>query len=186
MMNETAPPSSAAASAANTSTWPSVPSRAGCTTARSMAAVQARPITMSATPSTRAAAVSAVRRLWRRRLRKARLKRRRTGPLYDRVTPMHLRAAITALGRYVPERVVSNLDLEKSVDTTDEWIRTRTGIRQRHRVEPGTPTSALALRACQDALRQRGIDAAEIDVIIVATVTPDMLFPATACILQDK
>jgi 3-oxoacyl-[acyl-carrier-protein] synthase-3 len=99
---------------------------------------------------------------------------------------MQVRAAITALGRYVPERVVTNLDLEKSVDTTDEWIRTRTGIRQRHRVEPGTPTSALAVRACQDALRQRGIDAAELDLIIVATVTPDMLFPATACILQDK
>jgi 3-oxoacyl-[acyl-carrier-protein] synthase-3 len=99
---------------------------------------------------------------------------------------MKVRAAITALGRYVPERVVTNADLEKTVDTTDEWIRTRTGIRQRHRVEPGTPTSALAVRACEDALRRRGIEAGEVDLIIVATVTPDMLFPATACILQDK
>src|SRR5262245_16727330 len=99
---------------------------------------------------------------------------------------MKVRAAITALGRYVPERVVTNADLEKTVDTTDEWIRTRTGIRQRHRVEPGTPTSELALRASEDALRRRGIGASELDLIIVATVTPDMLFPATACILQDK
>jgi 3-oxoacyl-[acyl-carrier-protein] synthase-3 len=99
---------------------------------------------------------------------------------------MKVRAAITAVGRYVPERVVTNFDLEKSVDTTDEWIRTRTGIHQRHRVEPGTPTSALAVRACQDALHQRGIDAAQVDLIIVATVTPDMLFPATACLVQDK
>ncbi len=96
-----------------------------------------------------------------------------------------IRAAITALGRYVPERVVTNAELEKSVATTDEWIRTRTGIRQRHRVEPGTPTSVLATRACEDLLRRRGIDAGEVDLIIVATVTPDMLFPATACILQD-
>jgi 3-oxoacyl-[acyl-carrier-protein] synthase-3 len=82
--------------------------------------------------------------------------------------------------------VVTNADLEKTVDTTDEWIRTRTGIRQRHRVEPGTPTSALAVRACEDLLERRGIGAGEVDLIIVATVTPDMLFPATACILQDK
>jgi 3-oxoacyl-[acyl-carrier-protein] synthase-3 len=96
------------------------------------------------------------------------------------------RAAITSLGRYVPERVVTNADLAKYVDTNDEWIRTRTGIEQRHFVEPGTPTSVLAARAAQECLDRRGISAAELDLIIVATVTPDMFFPATACLLQDK
>ena len=96
------------------------------------------------------------------------------------------RAGITALGRYVPERVVTNADLEKIVATSDEWIRTRTGIRERHYVEPGTPTSELALRAAREALDKRGIAPSELDLIIVATVTPDMVFPATACVLQDK
>jgi 3-oxoacyl-[acyl-carrier-protein] synthase-3 len=96
------------------------------------------------------------------------------------------RAGITALGTYLPERVVSNDDLAKFVDTSDEWIRTRTGIETRHYVEPGTPTSAIAAEAARDALRRRGIEASELDLIIVATVTPDMLFPATACLVQDK
>ena len=96
------------------------------------------------------------------------------------------RAAITALGTYVPERVLTNADLEKMVDTNDEWIRHRTGIERRHLVEPGTPTSDLATRAASEALRRRGIGAEEIDLIIVATVTPDMVFPATACFVQDK
>ena len=96
------------------------------------------------------------------------------------------RACITALGTYVPERVVTNADLEKIVDTNDEWIRTRTGIERRRYVEPGTPTSALAVPAAREALRRRGIGPEEIDLIIVATVTPDMVFPATACIVQDK
>jgi 3-oxoacyl-[acyl-carrier-protein] synthase-3 len=96
------------------------------------------------------------------------------------------RARITALGRHVPERVLTNADLEKLVDTSDEWIRTRTGIVERHVVEPGTPTSTIATLAAQDLLRKRNLDAAEIDLIIVATVTPDMLFPATACLVQDK
>jgi 3-oxoacyl-[acyl-carrier-protein] synthase-3 len=96
------------------------------------------------------------------------------------------RAAITSLGRYVPERIQTNADLAKIVNTSDEWIRTRTGIQQRHIVEPGTPTSALAVRAAQGALDRRGIAASELDLIIVATVTPDMIFPATACIVQDK
>jgi 3-oxoacyl-[acyl-carrier-protein] synthase III len=96
------------------------------------------------------------------------------------------RAAITALGTHVPERVMTNADLEKIVDTSDEWIRTRTGIEQRHVVEPGTPTSEIGALAAKDALRRRGIDAGELDLIVVATVTPDMLFPATACLIQDK
>jgi 3-oxoacyl-[acyl-carrier-protein] synthase-3 len=97
-----------------------------------------------------------------------------------------VRARITSLGRYVPERVMTNADLEKIVDTSDEWIRTRTGIRQRHVAEPGTPTSELAVRAARECLERRGVSPAELDLIIVATVTPDMIFPATACIVQDK
>jgi len=96
------------------------------------------------------------------------------------------RARITAVGTHVPERVVTNADLEKFVDTSDEWIRTRTGIQRRHVVEPGTPTSEIAMRAAREALRRRGVPAEEVDLIIVATVTPDMLFPATACLVQDK
>ncbi len=96
------------------------------------------------------------------------------------------RARITALGCYVPERVVTNKDLEKIVDTSDEWIRTRTGIQERRYAPPGTPTSDLAVRAAQQALERRGIAASELDLILVGTVTPDMLFPATACVIQDK
>jgi 3-oxoacyl-[acyl-carrier-protein] synthase-3 len=95
------------------------------------------------------------------------------------------RAAITALGTYLPERVVTNADLAKIVDTSDEWIRTRTGIETRHYVEPGTPTSVIAAKAASLALRRRGIGADELDLIIVATVTPDMLFPATGCLVQE-
>jgi 3-oxoacyl-[acyl-carrier-protein] synthase-3 len=96
------------------------------------------------------------------------------------------RVAITSLGLYVPERVVTNAELEKRVNTSDEWIRTRTGICERRYVEPGTPTSELATRAARECLERRGIGADEVDLIVVGTVTPDMLFPATACIIQDK
>ena len=96
------------------------------------------------------------------------------------------RAKITALGRYVPPKVVTNHDLAKRVDTNHDWIVERTGIIERHMVEPGTPTSELAAQAVGDLLKQRGIEANEIELIIVATVTPDMFFPATACRVQDK
>lgn len=96
-----------------------------------------------------------------------------------------LRAAITAVGHYVPEKVLTNFDLEKLVDTNDEWIRSRTGIRERRVAESGA-TSDLAVPAVQDLLKNRGIGAEQIDVIIFATVTPDMFFPATACVLQEK
>jgi 3-oxoacyl-[acyl-carrier-protein] synthase-3 len=96
------------------------------------------------------------------------------------------RACITALGCHVPEKVVRNADLEKMVDTSDEWIRTRTGIRERRFVEPGTGASELGARAAREALRRRGVAPSEIDLIVVATVTPDMMFPATACLIQDK
>lgn len=96
------------------------------------------------------------------------------------------RAKITALGRYVPPRVVTNYDLAKRVETNHDWIVERTGIHQRHWVEKGTPTSDLAVKAVDDLLRQRGIEAGDIELIIVATVTPDMFFPSTACVIQDK
>jgi 3-oxoacyl-[acyl-carrier-protein] synthase-3 len=95
-------------------------------------------------------------------------------------------AKITGVATYVPPRVVTNHDLEKLVNTSDEWILTRTGIRQRHYVEPGVGASHLGAEAAMKLLRQRNISAAEIDMIIVATVTPDMLFPATACLIQDR
>ena len=96
------------------------------------------------------------------------------------------RAKITALGRYVPPKVVTNYDLAERVDTNHDWVVSRTGIVERHWVEPGTPTSELAAQAVGDLLKNRGIEANEIDLIIVATVTPDMFFPATACIVQNK
>jgi 3-oxoacyl-[acyl-carrier-protein] synthase-3 len=95
------------------------------------------------------------------------------------------RAAITAVGHYVPEKILSNADFEKMVDTTDEWIRTRTGISERRILEHGA-TSDLAAGAARAALAHRGLSPGDIEVIIVATVTPDMFFPATACIVQEK
>lgn len=96
------------------------------------------------------------------------------------------RAKITALGTYVPPRVLSNADFEKMVDTTDEWILSRTGIRERHVVDKGVATSDLAAEAAKRALTERGVDANEIEAIVVATVTPDMFFPSTACLVQHK
>ena len=95
-------------------------------------------------------------------------------------------AKITAVGGYVPPNVVTNFDLEKKVDTNDEWIRTRTGIRERHYADPGVATSHLGTEAARKALAARGVNADEIDMIVVATVTPDMFFPATACLIQDR
>ncbi len=103
--------------------------------------------------------------------------------LKDR-TPV--RAKISAVGTYVPPRLLTNSDLEKMVTTNDEWIRERTGISQRHLADPGTATSDLAAAAALDCLQRRGITATEVEVILVATVTPDMLFPATACLVQTK
>jgi 3-oxoacyl-[acyl-carrier-protein] synthase-3 len=99
---------------------------------------------------------------------------------------MPIRARISSLGLHVPERVLTNADWEKRVATSDEWIRTRTGIRERRVVEPGTPASELALPAARQALERRGLAASEVELIVVATVTPDMVFPATACLLQEK
>jgi 3-oxoacyl-[acyl-carrier-protein] synthase-3 len=95
-------------------------------------------------------------------------------------------AMILGTGRAVPEKVLTNAELEKIVDTTDLWIVERTGIRERRVVEPGVPLSELASRAALAALEDAGLAAAEIDLIIVGTVTGDMKFPATACIVQDR
>ncbi len=97
-----------------------------------------------------------------------------------------VRARISALGTYVPPRLLTNADLEKMVDTNDEWITTRVGIRERHIVDKGVATSDLATEAARRCLAERGIGPEEVEVIIVATVTPDMLFPATACLVQHK
>ncbi|MFA6540177.1 MAG: beta-ketoacyl-ACP synthase III [Bacteroidota bacterium] len=96
-----------------------------------------------------------------------------------------MKAAITAVGHYAPEKRLTNHDLEKLVETNDEWIRSRTGISERRILENGA-TSDLAVPAVQMLLKNRGITADELDVIIFATVTPDMFFPATACVLQEK
>jgi 3-oxoacyl-[acyl-carrier-protein] synthase-3 len=96
------------------------------------------------------------------------------------------RAKITAAGHYLPEKRVTNKDLEKTVDTSDDWIVERTGIRERRVVAKGQATSDLAAGAAKRLLEQRGIGAEELDLIIVATVTPDMFFPSTACLVQTK
>ncbi|TCS70859.1 3-oxoacyl-[acyl-carrier-protein] synthase III [Sulfuritortus calidifontis] len=93
---------------------------------------------------------------------------------------------ITGTGSYLPERILSNADLEKMVETTDQWIVERTGIRERHIAAPNQVTSDLALEAAKKAIEAAGIDAQAIDLIVVATTTPDRIFPSTACILQAK
>jgi 3-oxoacyl-[acyl-carrier-protein] synthase-3 len=95
-------------------------------------------------------------------------------------------AKITGVAGYVPPKVLTNADLEKMVATNDEWIRTRTGIRERHAVEHGTASSHLATEAAKALLAQTKTDPADIDMIVVASVTPDMMFPATACLVQDR
>ena len=95
-------------------------------------------------------------------------------------------ARVIGTGSYLPEKVVTNDDLARTVDTSDEWIRTRTGIRSRHFAAEGELASDLALPAAQRALQAAGVQPADIDLIIVATTTPDIIFPSTACILQSK
>jgi 3-oxoacyl-[acyl-carrier-protein] synthase III len=97
-----------------------------------------------------------------------------------------LKAKITALGCYTPPRIMTNHELEKMVDTNDQWIRERTGISERHVAEPDVATSDLATEAAKAALAARGIEASELDAILVCTVTPDMFFPATACLVQNN
>lgn len=95
-------------------------------------------------------------------------------------------ARITALGCYAPPHVLTNQELERMVDTSDEWILSRTGIRERRIAAPEMATSDMAIEAAQIALANRGIEASELDAILVCTVTPDMMFPSTACLVQDR
>lgn len=95
-------------------------------------------------------------------------------------------AKITAVGHYVPDRVIDNKYFEDFLETNDEWIKTRTGISERRKLDKELPTSFMAVRAIKDLLSNRGIGIEEIDLIIVATVTPDMMYPSTACIIQKE
>ncbi len=95
-------------------------------------------------------------------------------------------ARIMATGSALPERVVTNAELEATVDTTDEWIRSRTGIRQRHIAADGQTTGDLAFAAAQQALADAGVKASELDLIILGTTTPDIIFPSTACLIQHR
>lgn len=95
-------------------------------------------------------------------------------------------ARIAGTGSYLPEQVLTNAEIAQRLDTSDEWIVSRTGIRARHIAAPEQKTSDLALIASQRALEAAGVQAADIDLIVVATSTPDMIFPSSACILQAK
>lgn len=97
-----------------------------------------------------------------------------------------MNAGIKGIGRYLPERIVTNQELEQRMDTTDEWIRTRTGIEERRIADDSMNTSDLAYEAAKNAIENAGITAEEIDLILVATVTPDQPFPTVSCILQDR
>ena len=96
------------------------------------------------------------------------------------------RAKITALGTYVPPRVLTNQDLEKMVETTDQWIQERTGIRERHIADKGVAASDLAVEAVKDLVQKHPLDLQQVELIVVGTVTPDMLYPSTACLVQHK
>ncbi|GBD30647.1 3-oxoacyl-[acyl-carrier-protein] synthase 3 [bacterium HR32] len=98
----------------------------------------------------------------------------------------HRSSKIAGLGRYVPRRVVTNAELERLVDTTDEWITVRTGIKERRVAAPEEATSDMAVEAAQEALEQAGVDPAELDLVLVGTASPDMIFPATACLVQER
>ena len=95
-------------------------------------------------------------------------------------------ATITGVGHYVPDRRLTNADLEKMVDTSDEWITSRTGIEERRILGEGMGTSFMALKSLESILHGKGLDARDLDLIIVATITPDMFFPSTACLVQSE
>jgi len=95
-------------------------------------------------------------------------------------------AKVTGVAGFLPPRVLTNQDLEKMISTSDAWIRERTGIRERHIADKGMAASHMATEAAKKLLAQRGVDASEIEFIVVASVTPDMMFPATACLVQDR
>ncbi len=106
---------------------------------------------------------------------------------HPRTSRPHLRTvSITGVGSYVPEKILKNDDLEKMVDTTDEWIMSRTGIRERRVAAAGEAASDMATEAAKKALENAGVSAIDVDLIIVATITPDMPFPSTSCLVQQK
>ncbi len=109
----------------------------------------------------------------------------KTDPLTEGSSVSKRSVTIIGTGSYVPERILTNADLEKMVDTTDEWIVSRSGIRERHIARADEVTSDMAAEASRRALAQAGVAAEEVDLIIVATITPDMVFPSTACFVQD-
>src|SRR3989442_12387088 len=100
--------------------------------------------------------------------------------------PAELRATVLGGGVYAPPKVLTNDDLARLVDTSDEWSTTRTGIKRRHIAGPDQATSDLAVIAAQQALDAAAVSARDLDLILVGTATPDMLFPATACLLQER
>lgn len=100
--------------------------------------------------------------------------------------PLHRGVGIVGTGSYTPARILTNAELEKSVETSDEWIRSRTGIRERRIAGPDEQVSDLAVQAARGALEQAGVGAPEVDLILVATASPEMIFPATACLVQKK
>src|SRR5207237_6589691 len=97
-----------------------------------------------------------------------------------------INAGILGTGHSYPEGILTNADLEKMVDTSDEWITSRTGIKQRRKAAPNEYTSQFAVRASREAIERAGIDPAEIDLILCATVTPDQILPSTACLIQAE
>ncbi|MBC6003945.1 MAG: beta-ketoacyl-ACP synthase III [Paeniclostridium sordellii] len=97
---------------------------------------------------------------------------------------MNTKAGILGVGSYLPEKIISNFDLEKIMDTSDEWIRTRTGIKERRVADVNEATSDLATKAALNAIKDANLTPEDIDLIIVATITPDMIFPSTACLVQ--
>ena len=99
---------------------------------------------------------------------------------------MAVYSRIAGTGSYLPERVLTNADLEKMVETNDEWIVSRSGIRERHIAAEGETTSDLAFHAAKRALEAAGLDAADIELIVLGTTTPDVIFPSTACLVQDR
>jgi 3-oxoacyl-[acyl-carrier-protein] synthase-3 len=99
---------------------------------------------------------------------------------------MDMPIRIAGIGHYVPDKIVSNQDFEKMIDTTDEWITSRSGIKRRHYADPSQASSDLGFLASQDALKDAGMEADQIDLIIVGTSSPDMLFPSTACLIADQ
>src|SRR5580658_7000548 len=110
----------------------------------------------------------------------------RSQPRSERLLKPKRTVSIIGTGSYVPERVLTNAELEKMVDTSDEWIVSRTGIRERRVAAKDEFTSDLATNAAKRAIEQAGIEPEEIDLIILATVTPDMFFPSTACLVQQR